>query len=152
MCLLFFLVERVCPTPNSHRYIKFTEKPRYYNRLLDAWEHRYCNKRDEGIKLLQKLCESRTHLIIPIPCAKLNVKKPADGDAKHIEPNSENEIDEVFDASLRAVPQKRMNFVDTIGSATKIIDDCKSPLPMPDDQLNEAAVIDQHDILVSSIA
>ncbi|XP_031617116.1 tubulin polyglutamylase TTLL4-like isoform X2 [Contarinia nasturtii] len=143
-------LERVCPTPNSHRYIKFTEKPRYYNRLLDAWEHRYSNKRDEGIELLRKFCENRIHLIIPIPCSKLNAKK----NVEFVE-NSENEIDEVFDASMKATAQKRTDHVDTdtIESTTaKIIDECKSPLPMPDDQINES-VIDQHaDILVSSKA
>lgn len=144
-------LERICPTPNSHRYIKFTEKPRYYNRLLDAWEHRYSNKRDEGIALLRKYCENRTHLIIPIPCAKINAKKLTgdNNETKVTETNSENEIDEVFDPSIRAVPQKRTEYLD---AAAKIIDECKSPLPMPDDdQLNEAA-IDQHDILVASIA
>lgn len=146
-------LERVCPTPNSHRYIQFTEKPRYYNRLLDAWEHRYHNKRDEGIELLQKHCENRTHLIIPIPCTKLNAKKTNENDIKNShDHNSENENDEVFDASIRAVPQKRNDYVDTtIEKTAKIIDECKSPLPIPDDQINEA-VIDQHDILVSSIA
>lgn len=146
-------LERICPTPNSHRYIKFTEKPRYYNRLLDAWEHRYSNKRAEGVALLQKYCENRTHLIIPVPIAKQqNGKKPNETDAKMPEPNSENEIDEVFDASIKAVPQKRSEFNETVATAAaKIIDECKSPRPMPDDQLNEAA-IDQHDLLVSSIA
>lgn len=156
-------LERICPTPRSHRFIKFTEKPRYYNRLLDAWEHRYSHRRDEGIELLQKYCESRTHLIVPISCTKLNARKAASapttptaaGGATETEDeiknpaefNSENEVDEVFDASIRAVPQKRTDYLDTAASSPKIIDDCKSPIPMSDEQLN-----DQHDILVSSIA
>lgn len=150
-------LERICPTPRSHRFIRFTEKPRYYNRLLDAWEHRYSHRREEGIELLQKYCESRTHLIVPISCTKLNARKSASAPAtptatgNPAELNSENEIDEVFEASVRAVAQKRTEYLDTAASVPKIIDDCKSPIPMSDEQLNEAA-IDQHDILVSSIA
>jgi len=78
-------------------------------------------------------------------------QKTPDGDTKTHDQNSENEIDKVFDASIRAVPQKRTEYVDNIGTTPKIIDECKSPLPMPDDQSSET-VIDQHDVLVSSIA
>lgn len=173
-------LERICPTPNSYRYMKFTENPRYYNRLLDAWENRYANNRQEGIDLLQEYCRSKVHLIVPIQCTKTESDgKPAEGtDAA---PNlshvcSDNEIDEVFEPSMKAVAQKRTLFdLDTIkktaaverttsvvtktptkittttATAAKIIDNCDSPLPVPDDQLNEP-VIDQHDILVSSIA
>lgn len=58
-------LERILPAPNSHRYIGFTEHPRYYNRLLDAWEHRYCHNRSDGIALLQSLCEQKVHLQVP---------------------------------------------------------------------------------------
>lgn len=58
-------LERILPAPNSHRYVCFTEHPRYYNRLLDAWEHRYCNNRAEGIALLQSLCQQKIHLQVP---------------------------------------------------------------------------------------
>ncbi|XP_062706003.1 tubulin monoglutamylase TTLL4 isoform X3 [Aedes albopictus] len=58
-------LERILPAPNSHRYVCFTEHPRYYNRLLDAWEHRYCHNRAEGIALLQSLCQQKIHLQVP---------------------------------------------------------------------------------------
>uniref|UniRef100_A0A182JZK4 Tubulin polyglutamylase TTLL4 n=1 Tax=Anopheles christyi TaxID=43041 RepID=A0A182JZK4_9DIPT len=58
-------LERILPAPNSYRYIGFTENPRYYNRLLDAWEHRYSHNRSEGIALLQSLCERKVHLQVP---------------------------------------------------------------------------------------
>ncbi|XP_058814235.1 tubulin monoglutamylase TTLL4-like isoform X4 [Topomyia yanbarensis] len=58
-------LERILPAPNGHRYIGFTEYPRYYNRLLDAWEQRYCHKRTEGIALLQSYCEKKIHLQVP---------------------------------------------------------------------------------------
>lgn len=63
-------LERILPTANSYRYLKFTENPRYYNRLLDAWETRYGKKRREGIALLQKYCENKIHLIVPAQPAK----------------------------------------------------------------------------------
>lgn len=44
----------------------FTESPRYYNRLLDAWENRYGGKRrEEGIAYLRSLCENKIHLQVP---------------------------------------------------------------------------------------
>uniref|UniRef100_A0A182T027 Tubulin polyglutamylase TTLL4 n=1 Tax=Anopheles maculatus TaxID=74869 RepID=A0A182T027_9DIPT len=58
-------LERILPAPNSYRYLGFTEHPRYYNRLLDAWEHRYSQNRSEGIALLQSLCERKVHLQVP---------------------------------------------------------------------------------------
>lgn len=58
-------LERIFPTPTTHRYLQFTENPRYYNRLLDAWETRYCNKRQESIELLKKYCSNKFHLIVP---------------------------------------------------------------------------------------
>ncbi|XP_062547871.1 tubulin monoglutamylase TTLL4 isoform X5 [Armigeres subalbatus] len=58
-------LERILPAPNSHRYVCFTEHPRYYNRLLDAWEHRYCQNRSEGIALLQSMCQQKIHLQVP---------------------------------------------------------------------------------------
>lgn len=64
-------LERILPTPTSHRYLKFTENPRYYNRLLDAWESRYAKKRQEGIDLLQQYCKNKVHLIVPAQPARL---------------------------------------------------------------------------------
>lgn len=58
-------LERILPAPNSHRYIGYTEHPRYYNRLLDAWEHRFSHNRSEGIALLRSLCERKVHLQVP---------------------------------------------------------------------------------------
>uniref|UniRef100_A0A2M4CHA3 Putative tubulin polyglutamylase ttll4 n=1 Tax=Anopheles darlingi TaxID=43151 RepID=A0A2M4CHA3_ANODA len=74
-------LERIFPAPNSHRYIGFTEHPRYYNRLLDAWEHRYCHNRAEGIALLQSLCEKKVHLQVPPSTLKkdCNNEQPIDG-------------------------------------------------------------------------
>jgi len=45
----------------------FTENPRYYNRLLDAWDHKYSKKRDEGIAFLKGLCAKKIHLQVPPP-------------------------------------------------------------------------------------
>ncbi|KAM7354234.1 tubulin tyrosine ligase-like 4B isoform 2-T5 [Cochliomyia hominivorax] len=55
-------LERIFPTPDTYKYLKFVEHPRYYNRLLDAWEHRYGNCREKGIELLRGYCEDNYHL------------------------------------------------------------------------------------------
>ncbi|KAL7040879.1 hypothetical protein ACKWTF_000545 [Chironomus riparius] len=58
-------LERIFPAPNSYKYLNFTDQPRYYNHLIDAWEHRYSKKRDSGIALLRTLCWKRMHLKVP---------------------------------------------------------------------------------------
>lgn len=58
-------LERIFPGQQTHTYLKYTELPRYYNRLLDAWEHKYHHNRYEGILLLQELCRQKVHLEIP---------------------------------------------------------------------------------------
>lgn len=59
-------LERVFPTQTSHHYLAYTDCPRYYNRLLDAWEHRYGgSRRQEGIDLLRSYCEKSIHLEVP---------------------------------------------------------------------------------------
>ncbi|XP_037961110.1 tubulin polyglutamylase TTLL4 isoform X2 [Teleopsis dalmanni] len=55
-------LERIFPTQNTYTYLKFIDNPRYYNRLLDAWEHRYADCRQDGIALLSRLCEQDYHL------------------------------------------------------------------------------------------
>lgn len=44
--------KRVFPSSTSNKYLKYFDKPRYYNLLLDAWERKYNNNRMEGINLL----------------------------------------------------------------------------------------------------
>lgn len=67
-------LERIFPTPNTYKYLIFTENHRYYNRLLDAWENRYGKKREEGIAYLKQLCEKKIHLEVPvIPVQKVNL-------------------------------------------------------------------------------
>lgn len=59
-------LERIFPAPKTHKYLEFTENPRYYNRLLDAWEHKYGGShRADGICLLRKMCERQIHLEVP---------------------------------------------------------------------------------------
>ncbi|XP_012159709.1 tubulin polyglutamylase TTLL4 isoform X3 [Ceratitis capitata] len=55
-------LERIFPTPETHTYLKFIDNPRYYNRLLDAWESRYGNFRAQGIELLKRYCADGYHL------------------------------------------------------------------------------------------
>ena len=42
---------KIFPTPESHRYLKYMEYPRYFNLLLDAWENKYSTNRRQGIGL-----------------------------------------------------------------------------------------------------
>ncbi|XP_065357792.1 tubulin monoglutamylase TTLL4 isoform X3 [Calliphora vicina] len=55
-------MERIFPTTDTHKYLKFVEHPRYYNRLMDAWENRYGNCREKGIELLRSYCSDNYHL------------------------------------------------------------------------------------------
>ncbi|XP_067133771.1 tubulin monoglutamylase TTLL4-like [Centruroides vittatus] len=47
---------RIFPSKGSSKYLKYFEKSKYYNLLLDAWENKYFYNRKEGIKLLLSLC------------------------------------------------------------------------------------------------
>lgn len=44
--------KRVFPSSSSSKYLKYLDKPRYYNLLLDAWEQKYLDNRVEGISRL----------------------------------------------------------------------------------------------------
>ncbi|KAK4316307.1 hypothetical protein Pmani_012525 [Petrolisthes manimaculis] len=56
---------RIFPTAETHQYFGFMEKPRYYNRLMDAWETTYCNSREKAIERLEALCAEKYHLRVP---------------------------------------------------------------------------------------
>ncbi|XP_045779216.1 tubulin polyglutamylase ttll-4-like isoform X1 [Maniola jurtina] len=58
-------MERVFPTEHSHKYLGYLAGPRYYNRLFDAWETRYCANREPGVELLRNLCDIGYHLEVP---------------------------------------------------------------------------------------
>lgn len=54
--------ERIFPAKHSSHYLDLFDVPRYYNMLIDAWENKYEDDRDEGITLLRKLCREMMHL------------------------------------------------------------------------------------------
>lgn len=54
--------EKLFPAKHTYSYFKFFDVERYYDRLLDAWEHRYSDKRTEGIRRLQCQCETMQRL------------------------------------------------------------------------------------------
>uniref|UniRef100_A0A1B0CNH8 Tubulin polyglutamylase ttll4 n=2 Tax=Lutzomyia longipalpis TaxID=7200 RepID=A0A1B0CNH8_LUTLO len=58
-------LERIFPAPSSHKYLTYMDNPRYYNRLVDAWETKYSTQRSEGIARLQELCSKKIHLQVP---------------------------------------------------------------------------------------
>jgi len=55
----------IFPTQESHLYFAFLEKPRYYNKLMDAWETMYGTCRQKGIDRLEALCATKHHLQVP---------------------------------------------------------------------------------------
>lgn len=55
--------QKIFPTHETYRYLKYFENHRYYDLLLDAWENRYHSRRQDGIELLKSLCEKGTHLV-----------------------------------------------------------------------------------------
>lgn len=57
--------QKVFPTTSSFKYHQYFEGSRYYNMLFDAWECKYSNNRDEGIAVLEKLCQLKIHLEVP---------------------------------------------------------------------------------------
>ncbi|VVC41200.1 Hypothetical protein CINCED_3A015863 [Cinara cedri] len=57
--------QKVFPTTSSFKYHQYFDGPRYYNMLFDAWECKYSNKREEGIAMLDMLCQSKVHLEVP---------------------------------------------------------------------------------------
>ncbi|XP_076436228.1 tubulin monoglutamylase TTLL4-like [Babylonia areolata] len=56
---------RVFPTPNTKKYLRYFEQPRYYNLLLDQWVTRYHRMEQRGISVLQSACEDGIHLENP---------------------------------------------------------------------------------------
>jgi len=55
---------RLFPSAKSHQYFKYFYRDGipYYDRLLDAWEHKYANNRAKGIRTLRKYCNKAIHL------------------------------------------------------------------------------------------
>lgn len=45
-------LEKIFPTAESSHYLDFFAGPRYYNRLFDAWEHKYSTDRSAGKHLI----------------------------------------------------------------------------------------------------
>ncbi|XP_044740284.1 uncharacterized protein LOC123301553 isoform X2 [Chrysoperla carnea] len=56
--------QKIFPTKNTYHYLSLME-PRYYDRLFDAWEHKYSSNKILGIGLLQACCARKYHLIVP---------------------------------------------------------------------------------------
>lgn len=157
-------LERICPTPHSHRYLKFTEHSRYYNRLLDAWETQYADKRDEGIRLLRSHCELKKHLLVTqAPKNRLCRPMPLTNEPAC----SDNEAGEVFDTcEPSATEQKCSGSNGMNGVAGANSEPCSSdedvdtkectPKDLGKKSKSEArpveATVDQREVLVTSHA
>ncbi|KAL3831786.1 hypothetical protein ACJMK2_023490 [Sinanodonta woodiana] len=57
--------QRVFPTPNTHKYLRFFEMPRYYNLLLDQYVQRFNRMESRGIAILESFCDEAIHLECP---------------------------------------------------------------------------------------
>ncbi|XP_045584029.2 tubulin polyglutamylase ttll-4 isoform X2 [Procambarus clarkii] len=56
---------RIFPTAETYPYFGFLDKPRYYNRLMDAWENAYASCKEKAIERLESLCAEKFHLRVP---------------------------------------------------------------------------------------
>ncbi|KAJ8024983.1 Tubulin polyglutamylase TTLL4 [Holothuria leucospilota] len=54
--------DRIFPSPNTHKYHRFFESPRYYNILLDEWVRKYSRQHSKGLSLLEDFCAEKVHL------------------------------------------------------------------------------------------
>ncbi|UJR26634.1 hypothetical protein I4U23_007952 [Adineta vaga] len=57
--------ERIFPTNQTRKYLKYFETPRYYNLLLNEWITKYTRNEDRGISLLNGFCKKEIHLQHP---------------------------------------------------------------------------------------
>jgi len=53
---------RVFPRAKSHEYFRFFDSLPYYDKLLDAFEMRYSDSYEEGIKFINQYCQKKAHL------------------------------------------------------------------------------------------
>lgn len=58
----------------THKYFKFFDKPGYYNLLTDAWETKYSDCRAAAIDRLERLCQEKVHLKVPLNNQNLKSK------------------------------------------------------------------------------
>jgi len=65
--------ERIFPTVNSAHYLGYMHSPSYYDLLLDAWEHKYCDSPGSGLARLLEESVKGTHLIVPDSDKKVKV-------------------------------------------------------------------------------
>ncbi len=64
--------QRIFPTQETGRYLRFFQQPRYHNLLMDAWERKYGDCRSAGIDRLERLCQDKVHLRVPQTSSSLS--------------------------------------------------------------------------------
>jgi hypothetical protein len=52
---------RVFPSPTSHQYLQFFDSVSYYDKLLNAFEAKYSDFYEEGLKFIDKYCQRNLH-------------------------------------------------------------------------------------------
>ena len=53
---------RVFPRAKSNEFFRFFDSLPYYDKLLDAFEMRYSDSYEEGIKFINQYCQKKAHL------------------------------------------------------------------------------------------
>ncbi|KAE9524189.1 hypothetical protein AGLY_015434 [Aphis glycines] len=85
--------QKVFPTTSSFKYHQYFDSARYYNMLLDAWECKYSNNRDEGIAVLEKLCQLKIHLEVP------DIEEQPKTSDTHQNTNTQIEVEKMLEKS-----------------------------------------------------
>uniref|UniRef100_U5EQF5 Putative tubulin polyglutamylase ttll4 n=1 Tax=Corethrella appendiculata TaxID=1370023 RepID=U5EQF5_9DIPT len=101
-------LERILPAPNSHKYLNFTENPRYYNRLLDAWETRYSKCRADGIEQLRQFCASKIHLDVAPPTFQRDSNDKLPNEKQQLSPQIHIQIQQTTNSQQQQ--QQQQNF------------------------------------------
>jgi hypothetical protein len=56
------LFRRLVPSEKSHKYLQYMERLSYYDKLLDAFEYKYADQKEDGIQRLRSLCDNNRHI------------------------------------------------------------------------------------------
>eukprot|EP00041_Stephanoeca_diplocostata_P030481 m.923184 g.923184 ORF g.923184 m.923184 type:complete len:744 (+) comp23765_c0_seq2:105-2336(+) len=52
-------MQRLFPSATSHSYLKYTDCVRYYNLLLEKWQHKFAGNHVAAVRHLQRVCKSK---------------------------------------------------------------------------------------------
>ena len=53
---------RLLPSIKNSKYLEYFEEPSYSDQFLAAWEKKYCDNREKGREVINKLCQEGQHM------------------------------------------------------------------------------------------